>query len=225
MKRLVLATVWSTALLLTSSASAAQPPSLLSVSTQNRHPTATFSVPGADDGTIYIASGPERATDGSFLQENLKYLDFFTADELQSGTWLSESQLDPGTYYVMLKATDYDCYGNPTCLDGYSNMLTLTVPEPTHAYRGSVQVLHYSHVVYLGFRVTQLGRALPYKVCWRLKNRTRRCVSGKVSGYSWNDSAESSLTVRLKGMNRRTVFTWYVAGRQVASKNANTVRL
>jgi hypothetical protein len=28
-------------------------------------------LPGADDATNYIASSPDRATDGSFLQENV----------------------------------------------------------------------------------------------------------------------------------------------------------
>ena len=33
----------------------------------SRHPTAV-SIPGADDGTIYLATKPDRASDGSFLQ-------------------------------------------------------------------------------------------------------------------------------------------------------------
>jgi hypothetical protein len=205
-------------------AAAAQPPTLLTVSHENRHPRATFSAPGADDATIYLATKPDRATDGGFLQENIKDLDFLTTSEIQGGLWLDESQIDPGVYYVMLRATDFDCIGNPSCLDGYSNILTLTVPKPSHTYRGSVDVLHYSHIVYLSLRVTRLGESLPYKVCWLLKSKSRKCVTGRVDGYSWDSSADDSVTVRLRGMKLRTTFSWYVHGRKVALKTANTTR-
>jgi hypothetical protein len=210
-----------TALVLTGSA-AAQPPTLLTIDQQNRHARATFYAAGADDATIYIASKPDRASDGGFLQENIEDLDILTTDEIQAGSWLGESQLDPGIHYVMLRATDFDCYGNPSCIDGYSNVLSLNVPEPTHTYRGSVSVLRYSHIASLTLRVTRLGKSLPYKVCWRLKSKKRRCVSGRVVGYSWNDSAEGTVSIRLRGMARRTTFGWYVGGHRVASKTANT---
>jgi hypothetical protein len=195
------------------------------VGQQNRHPNATFSMPGADDATIYFATKPDRASDGSFLQENIKEIDFFTADEIQRGSWSYEDQIDPGTYYVMIRATDFDCIGQPACIDGYSNMLTLTVPKPPKTYRGSVEVFHYLHIVSLALRVTPLGEKLPYKVCWRLKTKRLRCVSGSVDGYSWNSSADDTLNVRLKGMAARTTFVWYVRGRKVAAKTANTIRL
>jgi hypothetical protein len=182
-------------------------------------------MPGADSATIYFATKPDRASDGGFLQENIKDSDYFTTDEIQGGSWRYESQLDPGTYYVMLNGNDWDyCPAPAECIGGYSNMLTLTVPKPPQAYRGGVLVLHYSHVAYLTLRVKPLGEALPYKVCWRLKSRTRRCVAGKVDGYSWNSAAEDSRSVRLRGMRNRTTFTWYVRGRKVASKTANTTR-
>lgn len=44
-----------------------------------------FSAPGADSATIYLATEPDRATDGGFLQENIKDLDFLTTDEIQGG--------------------------------------------------------------------------------------------------------------------------------------------
>jgi hypothetical protein len=207
------------------SAAGATPPTLQTVSQQNRHPNATFSIPGADDATIYFAIKPDRASDGGFLQENIKATDFLTTDEIQRGSWSYEDQLDPGTYYVMMRATDYDCIGQPTCIDGYSNLLTLAVPKPPHTYRGSVEVFHYSHVAYLTLRVTSLGEKLPYKVCWLLKTRRLRCVSGTVDGYSWNSSADDSVSVRLKGMAKRTTFVWVVRGRKVAAKPANTTSL
>ena len=78
-------------------------------------------------------------------------------------------------------------------------------------------------MVYLTLRVTPLGESLPYKVCLQLTNR-RRCVSGRVAGYSWNSSAESQVSVRLGGMKTRTKFIWYVRGHAVAAKTADTVR-
>lgn len=110
-------------------ADAAVPPLLLSVDQKDRHPTATFSAPGADDVTIYLATRADRATDGRFFDENIEDLDILTADEIGSGYWLSESQLDPGTYYVNLRATDWDCLGEADCLEGYSEVLTLTIPK------------------------------------------------------------------------------------------------
>ena len=179
-------------------------------------------MPGADTATIYFATKPDRATDGSFLQENIEQMDFLTSSEIQSGSWSDDSQLDPGRYYVMLNATDWDCFGEPACLNGYSSISTLDVPKPTPTYRGSVDVLHYVHVAYLTLRVQPIGERLPYKVCWSLKNKKRRCVSGGVSGYSWDSSAEGMLSVRLRGMGRRTTFAWYVNGSRVAVKTAGT---
>jgi hypothetical protein len=55
----------------------AVPPTLSSVGQENRHPTASFSAPRADSATIYFATKPkpDRATDGRFLDENVKTLD------------------------------------------------------------------------------------------------------------------------------------------------------
>src|SRR5262249_8696275 len=152
-------------------AAAAAPPQLLTIDQVGRHPVAQFSIPGADSATIYIATKPDRASDGSFLQENITDLDFLTDAEIQSGSWTYESQLDPGTYYLLLNATDFDCIGQPTCLNGYSNVLTMQIPKPPQAYRGGASVLHYVHLATLTLRVKPLGEQLPYKVCWRLKNK------------------------------------------------------
>jgi hypothetical protein len=222
-KRLLVVLVFGVALALPGAA-AAQTPTLLSASQQNRHPAATFSIPGADDATIYIADKPDRASDGSFLQENIVAVDFLTTAEIQGGAWTYESQLDPGTYYVLMNASDWDCAGQPSCLAGYSNMLTLTVPKPPQTYRGSVEVLHYAHIVYLTLRVKPLGEKRPYKVCWRLRSGKRRCVTGTVDGYSWNAAADDQVDVGLRGMRNRTTFTWYVEGRKVAARTANTTR-
>jgi len=205
-------------------AAAANPPNLVALDQVSRHPIALFSIPGADAADIYIASKPDRASDGSFLQENIVDADILTDSEIQSGRWSSEDQLNPGTYYVVMFASDFDCAGQPSCLDGYSNMLPIDIPKPAQTYRGAVTVYHYSHTADLTLRVKPLGESLPYKVCWRLKSGMRRCVSGKVNGYSWNSAATGDVSVGLRGMKNRTTFAWYVKGRQVAATTANTIR-
>jgi hypothetical protein len=204
---------------------AADPPVLASVGQQNRHPTATFSAPGADFATIYVARKPDRASDGSFLSENVETLDPLTSEEVERGVWVGAGQIDPGTYYVMLRAHDYDCFRTPACTEGFSNVKTLRVPTPRPAYRTKVVgVLRSSGVLYLRLTVTPLGERLPYRVCWRLKSKKRRCASGTVDGYSWRSSASDTLTVRMRGMGNRTTFTWYVRGRAVSAKTAITRR-
>ena len=51
-------------------------------------------------------------------------------------------------------------------------------------------------------------------------NKKQRCVTAKVGGYSWNDSASDHVTVGLRGMAKQTTFVWYVHGRKVATKTA-----
>jgi hypothetical protein len=201
----------------------AAPPTLLSVGQQNMHPTATFSAPGADFATMYLASSPDRGTDGRFLQENVKEIDSLTDDEIQRGAWLDSSQVDPGTYYVMLEATEF-CYPpDPACIEGFSSVLTLQVPKPRSSYQGKVgPVYRFLRVVNLELTVRPLGERLPYRVCWRLRSKARRCVAAVVTGFSWNSPASHSLTVRMRGMAKRTTFTWFVNGRAVATKTANT---
>lgn len=201
------------------------PPLLVSVGQQQRHATATFSAAGADLATIYLASKPDRATDGSFLEENVKSIDSLTTDEIQRGVWLDSEQLDPSLYYVMLRAYDFDCFENPACTDGFSNVMTLQVPKPRSTYRGKVvAVFKYSGVVYLQLTVSPLGERLPYRVCWRLKSKKRRCISRTIDGYSWSSPGTDSVSVGMRGMGRRTTFTWYVRGRAVSAKTVSTRR-
>jgi hypothetical protein len=200
-------------------------PTLLSVGQQNRHPTATFAAPGAEDATIYFATAPDRATDGRFLEENVGHLDLLTTDEIQAGHWLDSAQVDPGRYYVMLRAADYDCFGEPMCVDGFSDMLTLAVPKPVQRYRGGVRVWQYLSTVSVRFRVAPLGERLRYRACWTLVGKRRKCVRRAVSGYSWNSPAEDQIKVRKRGMPRVTTFAWYVDGRRVASKRVRIPRL
>ena len=126
-RKLLLATVFA-CLALANSAQAATP-TLSSVGQQDRHPTANFSAEGADFAYMSVASSPARASDGSFLSENLEDYDVLTDSEIYNGYWSSSSQLDPGTYYVMVDASTYDESGcGQYCVNGYSNVMTLTIP-------------------------------------------------------------------------------------------------
>lgn len=217
------ALVLGLALPATAAAAEAAAPTLTTVGQRDRHATATFSMPGADDATIYFATKSERATDGSFLEENVEHLDLLTTDEIQAGRWLDEAQLDPGTYHVMLRATDYECIGEPAC-GGFSNVLTLTIPKPAARYRGRVHAYRFLSAVTLGFRAAPLGERRPYRVCWRLVGGRRKCVRGALRGDSWNSPAEDELSVRKSGMGRVERFVWYVDGSKVASKRARIPR-
>jgi hypothetical protein len=227
MKRLVAALVVVVASLVFAGGALASPPALSSVTVSaDRHPSATFSAPKADDVTIYFASRPDRASDGSFFQENIVAVDFMTSDEIQAGSWTYSDQLDPGTYYVMLNASpNFDlCYipstgtYDPSCAYGYSNVVGLTVPIPPIRYRAAVTVLRYARVAYLDLKATPLGVSKPYRVCYRNRAKKKRCVSGRLDGYSWNSSASDELRVSTRKLPTWTTFTWYVGSRAVAKK-------
>lgn len=198
----------------------------LSVSAQDRRPQATFSAPSASDVTIYFASKPDRATDGQFFTENIETTDFFTDDEIASGRWVSESRIDPGTYYVMIRASpDFGrCYildtggYDPACANGYSNVTTLNVPKPVSRYSVTTEVRRFSGVVYATLLATTLGEKRAYRVCYRTLARRQRCTSGTLDGYSWESAATDTLRLSTRLMPVRTTLTWWVATRQIAAK-------
>lgn len=217
-RKLRIALVAVTACFAMAEAAHAAPPSLVSVEHQERHPAASFAAPGADDATIYFATAPARATDGRFLEENVVHLDLLSSEEIQSGRWLDSERLDPGTYYVLLRAADFDCLDDPNCVSGFSNMLSLTIPKPVSRFRGTAKVYEFLSTVELTLRAAPLGEQLRYRVCWARARLSRRCVSSSLSGYSWDEPATDSVEVRKRGMRQRTTFSWYVGGRKVASK-------
>ena len=208
------------------------PPTLSSVGVQDRHPLARFSAPKSDFATIELATRPDRATDGSFLSENVKVFDLLTDSEIQAGSWVYESQVDPGTYYAMLRASpDFDaCWifdqgaYDLSCAEGYSSVVPLTVPRPTSRYTGSATVLRFLKRVELRLAVTPLGERLPYRVCYRLTTKQRRCLVGTVDGFDWNSGASDTLSVTTRRLGRVTTFTWFVGARAVAVKRVRTTR-
>lgn len=203
-------------------------PAITAVGQQDRHPSVALAAPRADSVTVYIASKPDRATDGSFLQENVVEYGFLTDSEIQSGQWLDGSQIDPGSYFVMLKATrdftscdSYDANDNqvidPSCADGFSTVVPLTVPTPKTKYTVKTELLKNIGIVYLTLTAKPLGVKVPYQVCWKQptgkrKTLRKRCVKATLSGYSWSADASDELRINTKGMARRTKFTWYTRG-------------
>jgi hypothetical protein len=204
----------------------AVPPTLSAVGQVSRHPTASFSAPRADLATIYIATKPDRATDGRFLEENIKTLDILTDSELQSRRWVSESQLDPGSYWMMMRASpDFDaCYivgtgtYDPACADGFSNVQTLAIPKPTTRYAAAVTVYKFLSEASLRVAARPLGERRPYRVCYRLATGRTRCLVGTLRGFDWNSGATDSLTVTTRGLPRLATFSWFVGGKRVAVK-------
>jgi hypothetical protein len=207
---------------------AAVPPTLISVGSQALHPTATFSAPKSDHVVIEIATRPDRASDGEFLTENIVVFDVLADSEIQTGRWLYESQLDPGTYYVLLRASpDFDlCYlfdsgtFDPSCADGYAAMQTLTISRPPIRYGASVRHYVYLSNVDLTITAVPLGQKMPYRVCYRTAAGRRICLAGVISGYSWTSSASDTRSANRRNLRTLTTFTWYVEGRAVASKRA-----
>lgn len=211
----------------------ANPPVLSSVTVSpDRHPSAQFSAPKADSVTVYFASKPDRATDGSFLSENVVTTDYLTTDEIQAGHWTYEDQLDPGTYFVMLNARpNFDaCYifdsGNydPSCANGYSNVVQLTVPTPPIRYSASVSVLRYIGEADLNLKATPMGVKQAYRVCYANKAKRRVCLSGTLDGYSWGSAATDEISVSTRTLAPITTFTWYVGATAVATKRVRVPR-
>jgi hypothetical protein len=226
MRFVALITTFTGALIFTAAAEAV-PPTLSSVGHQDRHPTAVFTAPKSDHVVITIASKPDRATSGDFLSENEQVFDVMTDSEIQTGRWLYNSQLDPGTYYVLLRASpDFDlCYMSdgsydPSCADGYSDMATLTIPKPSTSYAAQVRRDAYLERVELRLVAAPLGEKTAYRVCYFTAKKRKQCLTGTLSGYSWNSAADDSLTAKTRNLSTFTTFTWLVGGKAVATKRA-----
>jgi hypothetical protein len=200
-------------------------PALFSVDQRDRHSTGTFSTPDADSVTVYIATKPDQGSDGRFLSENMTDSIFLTDDEIAAGSWLGSDQLDPGSYYVMLNAYDYDCYDDPACLDGFSSVLPLTVPKPAQKF--TRKVTRPFQTLYLKLTIAPLGDPQPYRLCWLKANRQSKCLRSTVDGYDWNGAASDEISIGVRAqraMLSRTTFSWYVAGKRVASKRVRIRR-
>jgi hypothetical protein len=229
-----LVAILATALAFTGKAEAVEP-RIVSLTSANRHASMTFSAPRAAYVTVTFARNPARSTDGSFLDENVVHSDFLTDAEAQSGRWVDERQLDPGVYFVMLRVLaessctsfpppDYGEVVDPSCADGSSPVVMLTVPKPKARFSVKVEQLRFIGIIYLSLKVRPLGATLPYRVCWRTRSRRRACVRASVGGYDWNSDAEDRVSVRSRLLANRTTFTWFVGTRAVARRTIRVLR-
>jgi hypothetical protein len=193
---------------------------------QQRHPTAAFSAPRASAVNIYLASKPDRAADGSFLQQNLRETGILAPADLQSGTWLDANKVEPGMYYVMIRAqANFDaCYIgpglDPACADGFSNVLTLVVERPAVRYTVGVKPDRKGGSARLFVTATPMGEKTPYRVCYRTARKARRCAGGILNGYTWDRPVQNVLYVRTSDLATFTTFNWYVGGKKVAAKRS-----
>lgn len=210
------------ALTVFSAEAAATVPSLLTVGHDRMHPTATFAAPGATDVTVYISTSPDRATDGSFLTENSAGIDFFTDGEIATGQWMDADTIKPGTYWVMLHATQAGCYEDEgsVCMRGYSSPLQLTVPKPKTKFTTKFEG---GYIASFTLTATPLGESMPYRLCWARTGKSRKCERGTLLGTDWSDSTSDPifLTVddlKLGSRQKKVKFTWYVENKRVASR-------
>jgi len=199
-------------------------PTLLSVGHRALHPTATLVAPGADDVTIYFSKRRDRATDGRFLTENSASIDFLTPQEVASGIWMDADNLDPGTYYVMLQATTDSCPEGTDCTNGFSNVMPLTIPKPKQTFRATFE---RGYIATFKLTITPLGESVPYQLCWT-RAKGRKCERAAVDGHDWTRAASDTIYLTASdlklGTRRTTTFSWYVAGKRVASKKLRIKR-
>ena len=114
------------AFLAAAGSSSAAPPQLLSVGQSGGFLTATWSLPpGVQARVIEAATNPKVNSDGFFPLENVKV---FTALADAQTSFVSDSQLLPGTYYVHVAGHDSGCAcGNYE----FTQILTVVIPSVT----------------------------------------------------------------------------------------------
>jgi hypothetical protein len=192
-------------------------PELVSLEQRGRYLTARFgSLGGVDAATIQISTQPyQYVIPGGWRTSGTETRDALTVDEIAAGSWTYERRLDPGVYYVRAETRDYDCA--PVCISGYSQTLTVTIPEPAPRFAGRVRVFRSRRAVSVTLHVTPLAMHLAYRVCWTLK-KGRRCAGRIVVGWSWEKGESDTFEVWAKGMRPVTRFVWYVEGRAVVSR-------
>lgn len=228
--RLKRALVVSAALCALPAAATAIAPTIVGAAEFDRRPVVWFTAPSASSVTVTIASKPYRATDGSFFTENIAMTHWMTEFEIATGTWTSNTRLDPGTYWAMVDASpSFDScymwdlgYYRYDCADGRSLPVMFTVPRPAVRWTTSSRRYAFFQEVNLTLRASRLGENVPYRVCWLNARKIRKCRVGVVDGYSWDSPASDTIELRTGGMSRWTRFTWTVRGRVVASKLVRT---
>jgi len=119
------------AFLATAGSASAAPPQLLSVGQTGGHLTATWSLPAGVQAKWIEAStspnvGASRGGSGFFYPD----AKVFSALEDSQTSWVSDSQVAPGTYYVHMAGNDGGC--SPPCAAyEWTQILSVVVPSAT----------------------------------------------------------------------------------------------
>lgn len=197
----------------------AAPPIVVSVSAPDGYPSATFSAPRSSYVTVFVATKPDRATDGQFLEGNVITTELLVDEEARSGRWTSETPLPPGTYWVLLQADPADdCFVeeslDPSCADGYSMPLRLVVTTPVKVtFTGSVRP---GATATLTLRRSVVLASVAYRVCFPTAAGTRTCRRGVIGSRA----STGSVRIATAGLARTTTFSWTVGPKVVATKRA-----
>jgi hypothetical protein len=78
---------------------------------------------------------------------------------------------------------------DPSCADGFSNILTLTIPKPVVRYRVSFE---RGFIGSFTIRASNSGEAIPYRLCSRDLTK-RRCLRGTIEEIGWGSSSSDTL--------------------------------
>ena len=93
------------------------------------HPHVTWTQPASYPNVyidwIEVATAPTVASDGHFFAENVVDQEIYFSPTESTGEWLSAHKLEPGTYYVHLRALRQSDYAT-----AWSSIATLSIPEP-----------------------------------------------------------------------------------------------
>lgn len=215
---------------------AAVAPTLLSVTSHNGWVVATFSSPRSWLGTLYLATDPTLVDDGAHFAHPVGELDITDA-ELAAGradaadhTSEFGARVDPGTYWALLSVTaqndckDADLHIDPSCANGGSNLLQVTIGKPTARYRALVTYFE-GGIIVLELQVARSGERKAYTVCWHRRNGKQVCRGNTIEGGGWwsNDfDGQSAVQASRRGLAKFTRFVWTVDGKVVASKRVRT---
>jgi hypothetical protein len=133
---------------------AAAPPSLLTVGHTRGHPSATWTLPpGVEAQVLEIATEPTLASDGYFFAESRVVFDLLEPGQT---SFLSDTALRAGTYYVHVSGFDRTCFYADQCpVREWSQTAPLAIA--VQLTKPTIAVTRYMYIRQLSVRVTWGG--------------------------------------------------------------------
>jgi hypothetical protein len=99
----------------------AEPPTLLTASVSRGHISATWDLPaGSESDTVEVSTRPDTEGEGEFRYPD--DIEVLTGDQTR---WTSEMRFGPGTYYVHVSSSNFDCDDCPVF--EWSNVKRVTI--------------------------------------------------------------------------------------------------